>query len=175
MTGGYWSSGQLIGAAFGVSLAFGPVLALVLARKSVGPLKTAAWLVTWGALVIAGEHANFAITNSVRFADSITAHARYHFFMAAIYTIVGAGGLALVAHTLLSAGERVGWYAVLVALIFGGTFEVLSGATIFAHGLPPDSIPVGLALYAYFAAWGSALAIAYKPVFRSQSVSVAER
>ena len=49
-----------------------------------------------GALAIVGEHANFAIQGLAKYADLIGVHSRYHLFMAVIYTVVGAGGTALV-------------------------------------------------------------------------------
>ncbi len=166
MSGGdYWSSEQLILQLLVVALTFAPVLGLVFAHKSLGSLKSAAWLVTWGALVIVGEHGGIAIGLLAEEAKRVSDHARYHFFMAAIYTIIGVGATVLIAHTLLRAGKREGWLAVLAALIFGGSFEVFSGITIFAHGLPPDSIPLGLSLYGYIAAWGGALAVSFRPVF----------
>jgi len=161
----YLLKDQPLFAAFGILLAFGPPLVLLLARKSVGELKTSAWLVTWGAFIAAGEHAIFSLLLSTRFAEGISIHARYHFFMAAIFTIIGVGAITLIAHTLLQEGRRSGWYAILAALILGGGFEFINGSNTFFHGIPPDSILVGLALYAYIFSWISALVIAYKPIF----------
>ena len=86
--------------------------------------------------------------------------------MAANYAMVGAGAIVIISHTLLSSGSKMGWYAILAALIFGGGFEIAAGTTIVGHGLPPNSIPLGLALYGYMAAWGSALIISYNPIFK---------
>lgn len=153
-------------AVFGIALAYGPVVALILARKVLGALNTAAWLVTWGALIPGFEHTNFAISGSRALArvPAVSLHLRYHFFMAGIFTAIAAGLLVLIAFTLLRSGRREGWFAVLVALLFGGFFEVTGAAGTLFHGFPP-SWPVGLVIYAYLVAWGSALVIAYRPVF----------
>lgn len=169
MSGDYWSPQMLVVATVGITIAFGPVIALTLARRVLGSLNAAAGLAIWGAMMVVGEHANFAIANALNIAETpgVSAHTRYHFFMAGIYTIVGAVFISIVAYILLREGRRVGWYGLLFALLFGGGLELLGGGGIFVHGLPPHSIPVGLALYAYFAAWGSALVIAYEPVFKA--------
>lgn len=161
----YWSSEPLIPQLLVLVLAYAPVLILVFARKSFGRLKTAAWLVTWGAMAMVGEHGGIGMALLAEQAYRLPDHARYHFFMAAIYTFIGAGALVVIAHTLLRAGKRAGWFAVFVAFIVGSIFEVFSGITTFAHGLPPDSIPLGLALYVYIIAWGCALAISFQPGF----------
>ena len=44
--------------------------------------------------------------------------------------------LWVIASTLLREGRRAGWYAILVALVIGGTFELVMGALWFDHGLP---------------------------------------
>ena len=157
-------------AAFGVAMAYGPVVALILARKALGTLNTAAWLVAWGALIPGFEHASFAISNSRSLAavPDVTLHMRYHFFMAGVFTVVAAGLLMLIAFTLLRAGRREGWYAVLFALLFGGFFEVTGATGTLFHGFPP-SWPVGLVIYAYLVAWVAALAISYPPIFRVAS------
>ncbi len=72
---------------FGV-FGFGPVLGLILARKRLGTLNTASWLVIWGAVIITIEHAQFAISYSLPFKVidegplTLPPHARVHFFMA---------------------------------------------------------------------------------------------
>ena len=125
----------------------------------------------WGAFVLAGEHGSFALTLSVSAATSGGAgnHARFHFFMAGAYAFVAGVLLGVVAWTLLRTGSRIGWYTVLFTLVFGAAFELLAGTTIFAHGFPPHSIPLGLFLYSYIAALGSALVISYKPIFRQEA------
>ena len=154
-----------------IVIALAPVVGLLLVRKRLGVLNSATWLVFWGAFVLAGEHGSFALTLSVSPATSAGAgnHARFHFFMAGAYAFVAGVLLGVVAWTLLRTGSRIGWYAVLFTLVFGGAFELLAGTTIFAHGFPPHSIPLGLFLYSYIAALGSALVISYKPIFRQEA------
>lgn len=177
MSGEYWSLPQLVGAGLAVALAFGPVVVLVVARRSLGALNAAAWLVVWGAFIVAGEHASFGVANALELASepNVSEHSRYHFLMAGTYTLIGAVMMSVVALTLLREGRRSGWYAVLFALVLGGGIELLGGTTVFAHGLPPDSIPVGLSLYGYFAAWGSALVMAYRPSFGRKDPPAARR
>jgi hypothetical protein len=49
------------------AFAFGPVLALIMARRRLGTLNAASWLVVWGSVIVAGEHGQFAISYSVPF------------------------------------------------------------------------------------------------------------
>ena len=112
------------------------------------------------ALVGLGEIANL---------PRLPAHAHFHFLMGGIYTFVGAVLLGVVAWTLLRTGSRSGWYAILFALVVGGSIELWAASTIFPHGFPPHSIPLGLFLYAYIPAFACALAISYQPIFRSKS------
>jgi len=163
--GDYWSREPLLPQLLWLAVAYGPVLVLVFARKSIGRLKSAAWLVTWGAMTMAGEHGFLGIVLLAEHGYRLPDHARIHLFMAAIYTFIGAGAMVVIAHTLLRAGKRAGWFAVFVALIVGSSFEVYGAITIVAHGLPPDSIPMGLSLYVYSIAWGSALVITFQPEF----------
>lgn len=47
-----------------ILLALAPVVGLLLLRKTLGVLNAAAWLVTWGAVVLSGEHGGFSLTLS---------------------------------------------------------------------------------------------------------------
>ena len=69
---------------------------LTLARKRVGELNAAAWLVLHGTLVIIGEHPFFAIWYTMRTTPPLNLvdpaalgplfpHARYHFFMSGVH------------------------------------------------------------------------------------------
>lgn len=159
-------SGELVAIVLGMAMAYGPVVALLLTRKSLGALNTAAALVVWGAVIPTFEHASFAISGSRALAavPGVSLHARYHFFMAGVFTLVGGILLVMMAVSQLRKGERLGWFAVLAALLIGGGFEVTGAAGALYHGFPP-SWAMGLAIYAYPLAWGSALIIAYRPVF----------
>lgn len=64
----YWSSQMLVMAAFGVAMAYGPVIALILTRKSLVRLNAAAGLVILGAIIVAVEHAGFATSFSQKIA-----------------------------------------------------------------------------------------------------------
>ena len=104
----------------------------------------------------------------------LLAHARVHFFMAGIYTLVGFAMISVVAMTLLREGRKAGWYAILFSLLFGGGFEIIAGAFFYSHGFPLyeglTGVPVqGFGwqyVYTYFLAWASALLISYRPIFR---------
>src|SRR5258708_37646648 len=122
--------------------ALGPVLALIIARKRLGTLNAASWLVVWGSVIVAGEHGQFAISYSVPFISGegtmvLLPHARIHFFMAGIYTLLGVLMLGVIARTLLREGRPVGWYAILLTLLIGGSFDLLVGGLWFQHGSPP--------------------------------------
>jgi hypothetical protein len=150
------------------ALALAPILGLLLARKRLGALNVAAWLITYGAWIIAGEHTLVGL-GEVANLPRLPAHAHFHFLMGGIYTFVGAVLLGVVAWTLLRTGSRSGWYTILFALVVGGSMELWAASTIFPHGFPPQSIPLGLFLYAYIPAFACALAISYQPIFRSKA------
>ena len=156
------------------------------ARKRLGELNAAAWLVIWGAIIIATEHPLFAIAFSVPLegiADELRthpmpllSHARTHFFMAGIYTIIGLVLLCIIARTLVREGRRAGWYAVLFALVLGGGSDIAIGALWYQHGSPLYTLfrehPIGFGwefLYTYFVAWIAALIISYRPIFTKAS------
>lgn len=150
------------------AIALAPILGLTLARKRLGAANAAAWLITYGAWTIAGEHTLVGLGELAKL-PGLPAHARFHFLMGGIYTLVGAVLLGVVAWTLLRTGSRVGWYAILFALVLGGSMELFAASTIFPHGFRPQSIPLGLFLYAYIPAFACALAICYQPTFRRTS------
>jgi hypothetical protein len=163
----------------GAAVALGVVVVLIRARRRLGAFNTASWLVILGALALATEHPQFAIAFSVGTADELRthampliSHARIHFFMAGIYALIGLVLLCTIARTSLREGRRAGWYAVLFALIAGGTADLVSGALWFGHGSPLYRLLGGQVLgfgweflYVYFVAWIAALVIAYQPIF----------
>ncbi|MBI5563398.1 MAG: hypothetical protein HY870_00780 [Chloroflexi bacterium] len=157
------------------------LIAIIVTYRRRGPLNTAAWLVIWGAIVLLTEHPLFAIGFSAPILDianelkttamPLIPHARTHFFMAGVCTIIGLIMLCVIARTLLREGRRAGWFSVLFALIVGATSDLLIGAEWFQHGSPLYPNPIGVGwqfLYVYFIAWGAALIMAYQPVFRIQ-------
>ena len=113
-------------------LAVGVVWIIVI-RHRIGVLNAASRLVILGAVVVAFEHPQFAITLSARviypeaqnfvFHD----HARLHFFMAGVYTLIGLVVIGVVARTLLREGRRAGWLIVLGALVVGGGLDLIVG------------------------------------------------
>ena len=163
----------------GAAIAFGVVIVLVAARRRLGALNAASWLVILGALALATEHPQFAIAFSVGTADELRTHpmpllphARIHFFMAGVYALIGLVLLATIARTLLREGRRAGWYAILFALLVGGASDLVSGALWFGHGSPLYRLLGGQVLgfgweflYIYFIAWIIALVISYQPIF----------
>ena len=151
-----------------ISIALAPVVGLLLVQNKLGVLNTAAWLITWGAVVFSGEHGGFSLTLSKEPMAQLVedGHASFHFFMAGAYTLVAAVLLVVVAWTMLRKGDRMGWYTILFTLLFGAAFELVARTTIFPHGTPPRSIPAGWLLYSYIVALGSALLISYVPLFR---------
>ena len=170
----------------GAAIALGVIIVLVAARRRLGALNAASWLVIWGAIILATEHPLFAIAFSLALegiADELRTHpmpllphARTHFFMAGIYTIVGLVLLGVIARTLLREGRRAGWYAVLFALVLGAGSEIAIGAQWFQHGSPLYALfgehPIGFGwefLYTYFVAWIAALVISYRPIFSKAS------
>ncbi len=158
--------------ALGMIITYGPVIALILARKRLGALKTATALVIWGTIIPTFEHASFSIYGS-RTIASVPGHGlhlHYHFFMAGIFTLVAGIMIAIVAATKLRQGQQTGWFAILIALLIGGGFELSgAGGTLF-HGFPPSWV-MGLVIYAYPLAWASALVISYRPVFENKEKS----
>src|SRR5262245_55581722 len=131
----------------GAAVALGVVVGLVAARRRLGALNAASWLVVLGALALATEHPQFAISFSVGVADELRIHpmpllphARTHFFMAGVYALIGLILLCTIARTSLREGRRAGWYAILFALLVGGASDLVSGALWFGHGSPLYSL-----------------------------------
>jgi hypothetical protein len=166
----------------GAAIALGVAIVLVRARRRLGALNAASWLVILGALALATEHPQFAISFSVPFtgiADDLRTHpmpllphAQTHFFMAGVYALIGLVLLSTIARTLLREGRRAGWYAILFALLAGGAADLVTGALWFGHGSPLYRLLGGRVLgfgwemlYVYFVAWIAALAISYQPIF----------
>lgn len=107
------------------------VVWIIATRHRRGSLESASWLVILGAAIFALEHAIFATTCSAEVWCPVPGtffsgdHVRLHFFMAGVYTVVGAGALIVIARTLLREGRRSGWFTVLAALGFAGTLELI--------------------------------------------------
>src|SRR6266566_4655378 len=122
-------------ALIGGVIAFAVILTLFFARNRLGRLNTASWLVILGALVIVGEHGQFALSITIAPGPmNLMPHARLHFFMAGIYTLIGMVLLCVIARTLLKEGRRSGWYALLFAFVVGVGCDLVIGAFWFQHG-----------------------------------------
>ena len=172
-------SSEIIIAAITFATAIAPTIVVVARRRSIGPSTGAAWLVGWGAFIVAFEHGYFGIEGAVESVDG-SPHARVHMLMAAVYGVLGAGALAVMGYTLLRRADPVGWFALLGFLIIGGGLELLFNGPVgiwFMHGLGDRSIPIGTFLYGYHVAWAAALALSYGTVFRGggQSPSTTPR
>lgn len=157
--------------ALGMTMAYGPVIALILARKRLGALKTATALIIWGALTPTFEHTSFAIYGSqiIPSVPDHGLHLHYHFFMAGVFTVVAGIMIMIMTASQLRLGKRTGWCAILVALLIGGSFELSGAAGMRFHGFQGPA--VGLMIYAYLLAWASALVISYRPVFENKEKS----
>jgi hypothetical protein len=163
LTGGLYLAGALA-----------PSLLLILARKRLGALHAASWLAIWGTFMALGEHAGWTMALAID-EERLNPHTRVHFFMAGVYAAIGAILLGVIARTLLHEGRRVAGFAVLFALVVGGTLEVMMngpGGLLFQHGFSTtESIPEGMALFGYPFAWLAALFIAWRPIFAGRSTT----
>lgn len=85
-----------------ITIALAPTLDLLLVQKKLGVLNAAAWLVTWRAVILSGEHGGFSLTLSdepmIQFLKD--GHASFHFFMTGAYIVVAAVLLAVIAWTI---------------------------------------------------------------------------
>lgn len=149
------------------------VVAVVLIRKRVGRLNAASWLVIFGVIVVLTEHPQFAIADALPVVADRHPHARIHLAMTVVYELIGLVLFVVIVRTLLRDGRKVGWYAVLFALIAGGGSDLVLGAFWFQHGSPIYRL-IGLEgmggwgwqmLYLYIVAWTAPLAISYRPIF----------
>lgn len=153
--------------------------ALVGFRKRIGILRTASWLVTLGAFILLSEHPQFSILYALQAvypegqAMALIPHARIHFLMAGVYSLLCLALLVLFAWEGLSRQSKTTWYAILATLLIGGGADLISGATLYQHGFPVYTT-FGINevngfgwqfLYVYLVSWIAALAISYRPVF----------
>ena len=156
------------------------VVFIIATRHRQGLLTAASRLVVFGAVILALEHAGFAISCSAEALCPVEGtlffgdHVRLHFFMAGAYTVIGSGALIVVARALLRDGKRSGWFTILGALGVGGTLDLVLGSAWFDHGFPGNTTAAAeliedfgwTFLYTYLFAWSAALVISYGPVFR---------
>ncbi len=146
------------------------IIALLAFQRQIGKLRTAALLVTLGTVCGLPEHPGFSI---LYLQDVLGRHARIHFFMAAVYSLIALALIVFIAWEGLLHGRRSAWYAILGVLIVGGGSELMAGRFIYQHGSPiyaPFGIisPSGWGwqyLYLYLIAWPSALVVSFRPIF----------
>jgi hypothetical protein len=110
-------------------------------------LRAAALLVTLGIVGLL-EHPYFSIINAFQIppnADQgllIPPHAKIHFFMAAVYSLIALALILFIAWTGLLHGRRTAWYAILGVFIVGGGWNSWQGA-FFTSMVPPSMLPLG--------------------------------
>lgn len=147
-----------------------PPLALLAFRRRIGLMNAAAALVIWGALAACSEHGSWAMRLAIHERSWSNPHSTVHYFMAGAYAVIAGVLLSVIALSLLRERRRSGWFAVLFALLVGGSLEfVMNGPTgrLYHH----------IGLYGYVFAWLAALLVAYKPTFvgRDQASSDARK
>jgi hypothetical protein len=155
---------------FWFAVTVSPVVVLTLRRNVIGRLNAAAWIAVWGLLIPAVEHVYFGITEALDALD-LSDHARVHIIMGLAYWALAAIGLAVALGILLREGRREAWFLLLGLVAVGGGLELLlngPAGLLFQHGFGSTSRPGGMGLWAYPVAWVTALAIAYRPIFRPQ-------
>ncbi len=85
-------------------------------------------------------------------------HATVHYFMAGVYTAVAGVLVSVIAVTLLRERRLSGWFAILFALLVGGSLELTMNG-------PSGVLYHHIGLYGYVVAWLAALVIAFRPTF----------
>jgi hypothetical protein len=152
--------------AVALAVILAPTVALLVLRRRIGVMNTAAALVVWGAVAASGEHGMWAMRLAIHERSWSHPHSTVHYFMAGAYAGIAGVLLSVVALTLLREGRRSGWFTVLFVTLFGGSLElVMNGPTgrLYHH----------IGLYGYVAAWVAALAIAYAPTFTPSHTTAA--
>ncbi len=151
-----------------VAIAVAPVVvafALVY-RRRVARLDAAAVLVLWGLLIVVIEHGWWG-----RFgfggADLLD-HTGFHFQMLAAYGLAALALVGVIVAPLIRRGDAAGWFGLLVLVAIGVGAEVATAAVTTPHGVPPRFWIAGLFLWGYPVAWGAALALSFRPIFRPE-------
>jgi hypothetical protein len=135
-----------------------PTITLLAFRRGIGLMNTAAALVIWGALAACSEHGMWAMRLAIHERSWSNPHSTVHYFMAGVYTAIAGVLLGVIALTLFRERRRSGWFAVLFALLAGGSLELVMNG-------PVGYLYQHVGLYGYLVAWAAALVIAYKPTF----------
>jgi hypothetical protein len=135
-----------------------PIVVLLLFRRRLGLMNTAAALVIWGALAACSEHGMWAMRLAIHERSWSNPHSTVHYFMAGVYAAIAGILLSVVALTLFREGRRSGWFTVLLVALVGGGFEL-------AMNGPTGHLYHHVGLYGYPVAWIAALVLAYEPIF----------
>ena len=152
-----------------VAIAVAPVvvaLALVY-RRRVARLDAAAGLVLWGLLIVVLEHVQFGLAGFG--GADLFSHTGFHFQMLAAYGLAALALVGVVVAPLIRRGDAAGWLGLLVLLAIGLGAEVAAVTSgVPPHGVPPRWWIAGLFLWGYPVAWGAALALSFRPIFRPE-------
>lgn len=140
-----------------------PTIAFVAFRRTIGVMNAAAGLVIWGALTACSEHGFSAMRLAIHERSWTNPHSTVHYVIGGVYAAIAGVLLSVIALTLLREGRRRGWFAVLLALLVGGSLEVVMNG-------PRGYLYHHVGLYGYPVAWAAALALAFKPTFRRDEV-----
>ncbi len=171
------SSSLYLESAAKVAVAMAPIVALVVLRRRLGALNAASWLVAYGALGPIAEHAGwtFYYTLGTDMGDPViwtfSQHGRVHAFMAAVYLVIGVVLFAALAIAMLRQGSRLAWGALLVALVVGGSVEIIVNGPVgllYQHTFPPNGIPGANLLFVYLFAWTAALLVSRRTIFAAR-------
>lgn len=157
----------------GLAIMLVPVAALLVlaGRRVVGRADATTLLVAWGAFIVVIEHLYWGLGRGLE-SGSWVRHEQLHLQMAAFYGAAALALMVVIAATLLREGRRAGWFALLAAFAIGMVGETVTAVTIGFHGDPAQFLSWGLALWAYPVAWVAALALSYRPVFRTADHAV---
>lgn len=129
-------------------------------------LDIASALVLWGVLILLIEHLNFGL-REFGGAD-LREHGGLHLQMLAAYGVAAFGLIALVVAPLVRGGSPAGWLALLLVFVVGVGAEIWTAFVTTPHGVPPRFWSWGLALWGYPVSWLVALALSFRPIFRSK-------
>ncbi len=135
-------------------------------RRRVARLDAAAGLVLWGLLIVVIEHVQFG-----RFGfggANLRDHIGFHFQMLAAYGLAALALVGVLVAPLIRRGDAAGWLSLLVLVAIGVGAEVATAAITTPHGSPPRFWIAGLFLWGYPVAWGAALALSFRPIFRPE-------
>ena len=160
-------------AVFAVAVAPVVVALFLVRRRRLRRLDAAAFLVLWGLFIVVSEHVGFGREGFGGL--DLLGHTGFHFQMLAAYGVAAFALVGVVVTPLIRRGDAVGWYGLLVLLTIGVGAEIATAAVTTPHGVPPRWLIVGVGLWGYPVAWGTALALSFRPIFRPESRAAPSR